>query len=119
MGYQQSFLQFGGTKELKSELKKYAHRNTENDQAHVLCINKAIKDIEPFVKGELMLVVGGERYAQRNKERVKEELGIENIRSVVFIDNPDYYYLSNGRLGDFLDEHFEALSEEETNKLLG
>ncbi len=118
MGYQQSFLQFGGIKELRSELKRYVQRNTESDQAYVLCVNKTLKNIKPFVKGELMIVIGGERFTQRNKQRVKEELGIENIRSIVFIDNQDYCYLSNGNLGEFLDEHFESLSKEEIDKLL-
>lgn len=118
MGYQQSFLQFKNKEVLKEELKKYTKRRTEGDQAFVLCVNRANKDIQPFVKGELLIVLGGERYAQRSKARVKKELGIDNVKSVVFIDNPDYCYLSDGKLGEFLDEHFVSLTKKETDELL-
>lgn len=118
MGYQQSLLKLKSKEDLIKELKAYLKRDTINDDAYLLGVNKTLKSIDPFTKGELSLVVGGERYSQRNKMRVKEGLGINNVQQVVFIDNPDYWFMSNGNLGGFLDEHFQPLTKEEVDELL-
>ncbi|MNF66521.1 hypothetical protein D3C84_483160 [compost metagenome] len=118
MGYQESFVQFKNKETLVSELKKYKIRNFDEDLARVYGVNKVKKSIKPFREGELVLVVGGERSEQRNEKRLVDGLGINNVKNIVFIDNPAYWEMSNGEIGKLLDEHFEQLSEKEHDELL-
>lgn len=113
MGYQQSFIKFKDLELLKSELIKYNQRNSEYDLATVYGVVKIIKPISPFEKNELALVMGGERSEQRNTNRLKEGLGIENAQEIVFIDNPYYWELSDGNIGELLDEHFQTITKDE------
>lgn len=119
MGYQESFIQFKNVEVLKSELKKYKDRDSSEDAASIYGVTRVRKDIHPFKEGNLVAVVGGERYAQRSRDRFKEELGLKNIKHIVFIDNPDYCEMSDGNLGGLLDEYFEQLTSEEHEELLG
>lgn len=118
MGYQQSLVKFESEKDLIEELRKYVKRDKTGDQAFVYGINKTLHGIQPFKKGEFSLIIGGERYPQRNKANLKIELGIEKVKEIVFIDNEEYYFLSNGNLGKFLDYHFKTLTEDEGEELL-
>lgn len=114
MGRQQSFIKFKSTDVLKNELIKYQERDIKEDMATVYGVVEVIKSVTPFKKGELAVVVGGERYAQRNAKTVEEELGIGNVQKVVFIDN--YYPMAEAKsidLGDLLDAHFRTLDENE------
>lgn len=119
MGYQQSFVKFSDVETLKSELVKYKQRDSKHYQATVYGVVKTIKPITPFKKDELAFIVGGERYTQREAERLKDELGIENVQEIVFIDNPRYWNMSNGDIGKLLDTHFTTLTEEELEELTG
>lgn len=118
MGRQQSFVKFESKEVLVSELKKYDERNNREYQTYVIGVVETIKPIQPFSKGELALVMGGERYGQRNTNNLKEETGIENADHIVFIDCERFVMKSNGDLGKFLDSHFRSLTEDEINKLL-
>ena len=121
MGYQESFIQFKDKKTLKKELKKYESRNKENDFAKIVCVDRVKKGITPFRKGELLAVVCGERSEQRNEERLKDGLGVENVKDIVFIDNLEYSLITFEKemsLRDLLEEHFERLSDEEYQELL-
>lgn len=118
MGYQQSFVKFKDIKTLNDELIKYKKRDKKHHQASVYGVVKTIRAISPFKEGELALIIGGERYAQRGLNRLRDELEIENAQEVVFIDNPQYYEMSDGDLGKFLDAHFINLTEEEFENMM-
>jgi hypothetical protein len=120
MGRQQSFVKFNNLEVLKNELIKYKDREKINDNAHVIDVVTVIKGTRPFKKGDFALVVGGERWEQRNPMNLKEGLGIENIERIVFIDNEDYVMKAQFRnisLSDFLDTHFRTLNEKERDEL--
>lgn len=129
MGRQQSFLKFKDKETLVKEVKRYKYRDISDDIARVYQIVRVIKDVKgfddvpAFNKDEFAIVVGGDRYPQRSKKNLKENLGIENVEEIVYIDNVYYSDMAitkyNGSLGDFLDEHFKALSHDETDELLG
>ncbi len=119
MGYQQSFVKFKTINQLKKELVKYKDRDKSRDQAEITGYVEVIKEIYPFSKGEVALIVSGERYEQRNAPNLKEGLGISNIDEIVFIDNPEYVYMAeeqNVELGQLLDKHFSMLDEESYTK---
>ncbi|MGV2887579.1 hypothetical protein [Paenibacillus taichungensis] len=116
MGYQESFVQFASEDQLKQELRKYSLRDKQYDLADVACVDRVIKAVDPFQVGELLAVVCGERSVQRRKEDLEEGLGMQNVKSIVFIDN--YFERSNGDLDGFLREHFERLSDEEYEALI-
>lgn len=118
MGRQQSFIKFKNKEVLVSEVKKYQERDSSGDQTYLLCANEVIKDIVPFKKGELLLVVGGERHGQRNTHNLKNETGLGNVERIVFIDNERYSEMSDGDLGGLLDEHFRALTKDEHDELI-
>lgn len=118
MGYQESFIQFKSVDLLKSELKKYAARDKEDDLAEIVSVNKVKEAVMPFKKGDLVAVVCGERSEQRDNSRLKEGLGIENVKNIVFIDNPTYYELSKDDFHGFLNKHFEQITEEEYQELI-
>ncbi|MGD6781353.1 hypothetical protein ACQCT3_18125 [Sutcliffiella horikoshii] len=120
MGRQQSFVKFKSKEELNIELTRYGKRDTSQDQAYVVGVVKVIKKVRPFEKDELALVVSGERYEQRNIVNLEEGLGIKNVDRIVFIDNVNYCdkAFSKGiSLGDYLDEHFMSIKENEFNGL--
>lgn len=112
MGRQQSFVQFENLEILKSEIEKYQQRDTKEDVTYVLGAVKVIKEVYPFSVGDIALILGGERYGQRNEHNLKEETGIENVENIIFIDNELYSGMSEGNLGNFLDEHFQSLTED-------
>jgi len=118
MGLQQSYVKFENEKLLLEELKKYVKRDSKGDQTYVLGTVKVLKSMEPFLKGELAIVLGGERHGQRNLMNLKEETGIENAQSITFIDNETYCMLSGGDLGKFLNEHFYFHNPKEFNELV-
>lgn len=118
MGRQQSFVKFESKEELVNQLKQYEKRETKEDQTYVIGVVKVIKPVSPFVKDELALVLGGERYGQRNPLNLKEETGIENAVHTVAIDCERFWMMANGDLGAFLDKHFLSLDEEEYLNLI-
>lgn len=120
MGYQQSFVKFTSKEALKVELKKYRGRDNVKDDARVYGVTKVIKGIQgkDIKKGQLMAIVGGERYAQRSEERILEYMGLEEVDRVIFLDNVDFVDRSNGDLTRFLNDHFLELSENEVDELL-
>lgn len=102
------------------ELKRYEKCEKDSDRVHIVCVDRVKKQVSPFNEGELVVVVGGERSQQRDKNRLQKELGIKNIVDIVFIDNPFYWEIAEGKgisLGDFLTENFESLSENEYEEL--
>lgn len=117
LGYQQSIIQFKSEEDLINELKTYIKRDTSSDQATVYVVNKTIKAVYPFKKDELNLVIGGDRHPQRSKQNLREELGLNNVKSITFIEEFDYNYEKED-LGDFLDRHFKVLEKEEVDELL-
>jgi hypothetical protein len=120
MGYQESFIQFSNRKELIEQLRKYKKRDTKEDLANVLCVDRVRKAIEPFEAGELVIVVGGERSEQRSAYDLERGTGIKNVESITFIDN--YMYAVFPPPEDFrifLQEHFECLTDAETESLIG
>lgn len=118
MGMQQSLIKFKDKETLVSELKKYVERDTSNNSVYLICVNKVIKDLYPFTEGELILVIGGERFEQRFIQNLKNASGIENIDSIVFVDNPTYLKMSDGDISVLLDNHFRTLSKNETDDLI-
>lgn len=118
MGYQESIVKFRSVDDLKNEMKKYQHKSGMDDVVHIYNAARTIKGISPFKKGELVLIVGGERYVQRSPKILEEELGIEEIQSVVFIDNPYYWDLSGGNIDKLIGENFAILSREEYEKVI-
>lgn len=118
MGRQQSYVKFEDKETLITELKRYDQRDTKDFQTYVIGMVETIKPMHPFAKGELALILGGERYGQRNPVNLKEETGIENAQQIVFIDCPRFVEMANGNLGDFLDSHFKLLSEDEIANLI-
>lgn len=120
MGYQESFIKFKDTKTLIEELRRYEKKDKSKDLADIVCVDRVKKQVSPFKEGELVVVVGGERSQQRDKNRLQKELGIKNIVDIVFIDNPYYWEIAGEKgisLRDFLTEHFESLSESEYEEL--
>ncbi|MFB6469523.1 hypothetical protein ACE38V_22580 [Cytobacillus sp. Hz8] len=121
MGYQESFIRFKDEKILKEQLKVYQKRDKGNDLADIVCVDRVKKEVHPFRVGELVAVVSGERSEQRDKNRLRNGLGIKRVVDIVFIDNPIYWEMAEEQgvdLGDFLREHFETLSDEEYEGLL-
>lgn len=116
MGYQESFIKFKNKKDLVAEVKRYKGRETSDDLATLICIDRIKKDISPFIKGEFVAVVCGERSEQRTAHSLREGLGIENVQSITFID--EYMDQAEGDLEGFLEEHFEKLSDSELNAIL-
>lgn len=117
MGYQQFYLKFNNLKALQNELIIYKKRDKSNDQAKVFCAVEVLKNVAPFKKGEVALVVGGERWEQRNKSNLKEGLGIGQVKEIMFIDN--YYFNAKAQdmeLGEFLDSNFRTIEEDEYEK---
>lgn len=122
MGKQQSFISFENKETLIDQLKKYEQRNSKADQTYVLSICEVQKNIMPFSPKELVVVIGGERYGQRNKQNLREETGITKVKEIAFIDCSLYCHIAdeayNGNLGAFLDDNFKALTTEEIEALL-
>ncbi|RRJ54924.1 hypothetical protein EHV15_35730 [Paenibacillus oralis] len=116
MGYQESFVQFANEDDLKQELQRYSLREKQHDIAEIVCVDRVRKTLFPFHIGELLAVVCGERSVQRSKEDLSAGLGLQNVKSIVFIDH--YLELSNGDLDNFLNEHFERLSDDEYEELI-
>ncbi|MFT4413359.1 hypothetical protein ACLM5H_05820 [Fredinandcohnia humi] len=120
MGYQESFIKFKDEKTLVQELRRYEKGEKDSDLVHIVCVDRVKKQVSPFNEGELVVVAGGERSQQRDKNRLQKELGIKNIVDIVFIDNPFYWEMAEEKgidFGDFLTEHFESLSENEYEEL--
>lgn len=120
MGYRESFIKFKDEKTLVQELRRYEKGENDSDLVHIVCVDRVKKQVSPFNEGELVIVVGGERSQQRDKNRLQKELGIKNVVDIVFIDNPYYWEIAeeNGlSLGGFLTEHFESLSQNEYEEL--
>lgn len=120
MGYQESFIKFKDKETLIEQLKRYEKRE-KSDLVEIICVDRLKKEIYPFKKGELVAVVGGERSEQRERNRLRKELGIAKIQDIVFVDNPIYWEMAMEKdvgLGDFLWEHFERLSDKEYAELL-
>ncbi|MFK5707538.1 hypothetical protein [Lysinibacillus boronitolerans] len=120
MGYQESFIKFKDEKTLVQELRRYEKGEKDSDLVHIVCVDRVKKQVSPFNEGELVVVAGGERSQQRDKNRLQKELGIKNIVDIVFIDNPFYWEMAEEKgidFGDFLKEHFESLSENEYEEL--
>ncbi|MEC1780049.1 hypothetical protein [Schinkia azotoformans] len=120
MGRQQSFVKFNDIEVLKQELVNYKNRDKSNDNAQIIGVVEVIKEIHPFNKGDYALIVGGERYEQRNKANLKEGLGINNVDKIVFIDNPNYCLMAQAQktdLGEILDTHFKSLDENSYKEL--
>lgn len=120
MGYQESFIKFKDEKTLLQELRRYEKGEKDSDLVHFVCVDRVKKQISPFNEGELVVVVGGKRGQQRDKNKPQKELGIKNIADIVFIDNPFYWEMAEEKVinfGDFLTEHFESLSENEYEEL--
>lgn len=121
MGYQESLIKFKDEKMLIEELKKYSKRDNSSDFAEIVCVDRVKKDIYPFKKGELVAVVCGERSEQRTEIRLREGLGIDNVKEIVFIDNEMYWKMAEKQgidLGVFLAKYFKKLSEDEYRFLL-
>lgn len=87
MGSQASYIKFGNKNDLIKALRKYQQRNTEDDLADIVAVAKAKSTIAPFEKGELTLLVVGERSAQRSLNRLKNDLGIEGAENIIFLDD--------------------------------
>jgi len=121
MGYQQSFISYASTEELVKDLQEYGKRDRSKDQSGVYCINRVKKELPGFKEGELVVVVGGERYDQRGLSRLKEGLGLSRASDIVFIENvyPAFELGASVELSNFLDDHFESLTNEEHDELLG
>lgn len=120
MGYQESFIKFKDQQTLIEQLKRYEKRE-KSDLVEIVCVDRVKKEIYPFKEGELVAVVGGERSEQRDRNRLKRELGITKIQDIWFVDNPIYWEMAMERdvdLGDFLGEYFEKLSDVEYAELL-
>lgn len=121
MGHQESFIKFKDTKTLIEQLRRYEKRDKSEDMAEILCVDRVIKEIHPFKEGELVAVVCGERSEQRDRNKLRKGVGINNVQDIVFIDNPVYWEMAEERevdLGVILREHFEKLSDEEYQGLL-
>ncbi|MCM3570505.1 hypothetical protein [Neobacillus mesonae] len=121
MGTQASFIKFKDMTTTKKELRKYQKRDKSDDVVDIVALEKVKKDIFPFKEGEVVAVVAGERWIQRENKELCKELGLKNIVEVVFVDNPYYWDLAieeNKSIDDILGEHFEKLSDEECKEFL-
>lgn len=116
MGYQESFIQFKNDQDLIEEIRKYKGRDTSGDLAQLVCIDRVKKAVSPFNEGELVAVVCGDRSEQRTTDALKEGLGIENVKSITFID--EYMDQADGDLQGFLEEHFKKLSDAEMETII-
>ena len=90
MGRQQSYVKFKNAEVLMFELAKYMNRDSKKDLTYVIGTCLVLKDVqswENFDKGEIVMVLSGERHAQRSRENLLQELGIDNVVEIVFIDN--------------------------------
>jgi hypothetical protein len=119
MGYQESFISFRSEEILKKELKKHLESDFSKRYTRVTGAVQVIKEVPFFKKGELLLIVTGDRGNQYNKQVLREDCGIKNVKDIVGIDCCLYVDISDGDLGKFLDEHFKPLKENELMALLG
>ena len=116
MGIQASFIKFKDNVTTKRELRKYQKRDKSEDVVDIVALEKVKKDICPFKKGEIVVVVVGERWIQRDTKELCKELGVKGIVEIAFVDNPYYWDLAieeDKSIDEILSEHFEQLSEEE------
>ncbi|MCP1156611.1 hypothetical protein [Bacillus infantis] len=121
MGTQASFIKFKDMTTTKKELRKYQKKDKSDDVVDIVALEKVKKDIFPFKEGEVVAVVVGERWIQRENKELCKELGLKNIVEVVFVDNPYYWDLAMEKdrsIDDILREHFEQLSDEECKEFL-
>ncbi|WP_400244969.1 hypothetical protein AB3U99_01205 [Niallia sp. JL1B1071] len=121
MGTQASFIKFKDSSTMKRELRKYDKRVKSDDVVEIVALEKVKRDIYPFEKGEIVAVVVGERWIQKETKELCKELGVRSIVEIVFVDNPYYWDLAiekDRSLDEMLGEHFEKLSDEEYEVLL-
>ncbi|MFC3041573.1 hypothetical protein ACFOGI_15105 [Virgibacillus xinjiangensis] len=120
MGYQESYIRFQTEKDLRNEWKQYKERFKEKSPllAEVVCASRAKKDVFPIRQGELMLVVVGERSAQK-MHTIEQSLGIKKVKGIIPID--DLIGLAGEQhmlLDEFLQSHFHVLTREEEDDFL-
>ncbi|MCF2649681.1 hypothetical protein [Niallia circulans] len=121
MGTQASFIKFKDISTMKRELRKYQKRNKSDDVVDIVALEMVKKDICPFKKGEIVAVVVGERWIQRDRKELCKELGVKSIVEIAFVDNPYYLDLAieeDKSIDDILSEHFEQLSDNECKEFL-
>ncbi|MFC2947626.1 hypothetical protein [Virgibacillus sediminis] len=115
MGYQESYIRFRSERDLRKEWKQYKERVKQETPllAEVVCASSAKKDVYPIKQGEMMLVVVGERSAQK-MHTIERSLDIKRVKGIIPID--DFIVLAGEQhmhLDEFLQSHFHVLTREE------
>lgn len=121
MGVQASFIKFKDNKIMKRELRKYQERDKTDDVVDIVALERVKKDICPFTEGDIVAVVVGERWIQRQTKELCKELGIKGVVEVVFVDNPYYWDMAmeeDRGVDEILDEHFAKFTDEEYKEFL-
>jgi hypothetical protein len=110
VGYQESFVKFENNDKAIEEIKKYVNRDTENYTTTLYNVVRVSDDIPMFSKGELVMIVGGERYDQRSPARLREGVEVQGAIDVIYIDD----YLDDRRRGKaYLDKYFKNVHPNE------
>jgi len=113
VGYQESFVKFENNEVAIEEIKAYMARDRESYTTRLYTVKEVVKDIPMFKKGELVMVVGGERADQRGPFSLEEGIGIKNAVDVIYIDDYLFDHRGNKEGKDYLAEHFRNIHPSE------